>query len=322
MRCLFWGALAFSGVACAQPLLVRVVAPVATSFRPTIVAFGRVHGPNHTVLQAPYDALMGPLLVAPGSSVSSGTIIVRLLPLSLAGKVRALNTRVLAAKTAYQQGRLLAHQGLITPARARALRAVWRADVETLLADTARLARGVVRAPFAGTVRYRAAPGVWLTRGALVADIAGRGGLYETADLTVHQADQLFVGAQASLHARSDRGAGRMYALAERVDSLGLVRAYVRGITAPLRPGQVVRLTLWGHRIPALALPRAALIVRHAKPWVYVLQADHAKPVAVVVEHLGRHQVFVAPSSLARKGLVIDSGVARLHAGTAVLVSP
>ena len=321
MRRLCWGLLVFSGMACAHPILVRVAPVIATSFRPTLVVFGRIHGSDQTVLQAPYDALMGPLLVAPGSYVQAGAIIVRLLPLRLAGTVRALNARVQAAKTAYRQGQILARQGVITPARVHALRAAWRTDVEALLADTARLARGVVRAPFAGTVRYRAAPGAWLNRGALVADIAGRGGLYGTADLTLSQAAQVFVGARAQVIGKYASDAGHVYALAARVDSLGLVRAYIHGLNASLRPGQVVRLTLSGHRRQALAVPRKALIVRHASPWVYVVKAGHAQPVAVVIVRLSAHRAFVTAPSL-RGASVIDSEVSRLRAGTTVQVSP
>jgi len=302
-------------------MLVKVVPVVTQSFRPAIMAYGRVHSPDHTVLEAPYDALMGPLLVAPGSHVKAGAVIVRLLPLQLAGTVRALNARVLAAKTASQQGQILARQGLITPAHARALRAAWQTDVEARLAATARLARGTVRAPFAGNVHYRAAPGAWLNRGAVVAKMAGRGGLYETADLTLSQAAQVYVGARAAIGTPSQTDKGRVYAVATRVDGLGLVRAYIHDLHANLRPGQVIRLTLLGHQRTALAVPRTALVVRHARPWVFVVEAGHAHPVAVAILHLGVHTAFVAARAL-HGASVIDTKVARLRPGTTVQVAP
>ncbi|MHB8254037.1 MAG: efflux RND transporter periplasmic adaptor subunit [Acidiferrobacter sp.] len=320
MKRLLWGLAALSGVACAHPLVVRVVSATPTTFRPTVTVFGRVHGPNKTVVQAPYDALMGPLLVAPGTRVSAGAIIVRLLPASLAGTVRALEARAHAALAAYQQGQVLARQGLITPVRAHALKAAWQADVATLLADTARLARGVVRAPFAGTVRYRAAPGAWLTRGTNVAEIAGRGTLYETAALTLHEARRVFIGARVAVAGGLKTDAGRVYAIATRVDTLGLVRAYVHGLKTPLRPGQVVKLVLFGHRVKSFVLPRQALIVLQATPWIYIVKAGHAQPVAVVIQHLSAHRAFIT-AALPRAAQVIDSEVSRLRAGTIVQVA-
>lgn len=312
-----WGLLLASSVAYGHPLLVHATRAQSASYRPAITVFGRAHGPDRTVVQAPYDALMGPYVVAPGSRVPTGAVIARLLPTSLAATVRAFNVRVQAARIAYRQGQVLAHQGLITAAHEQSLKAAWQADNAAFLAAARRLARGVVRAPFAGIVRYRAAPGAWLIRGTDVVAVAGRGGLYETAALTVHDADRLFVGARARLAGRPASPDGRVYALAERVDRLGLVRAYVRGLKSPLRPGEVVRLVLLGHRVQALSVPRHALVIRHARARVYLLKAGHAQPVTVQVLHLGVHRAFIK-AGFARGAWVIDSHVARLRAGTMV----
>ncbi len=315
-----WGLLAVSCVACAHPLLVvHAARAIKAPYRPVIVVFGRTHGPDRTMVQAPYDALMGPYVVAPGTRVATGAVIARLLPTSLAATVRAFSARVQAAHTGYRQGEVLARQGLITSAQVQALKATWRADNAAFLAAARRLARGVVRAPFAGTVRYRAAPGAWLVRKAAVAIIAGAGGLYETAALTVRDADRVFVGARVALAGQPASADGRVYALAERVDRLGLVRAYVRGIKVPLRPGETVRLALFGHRAVALSVPRQALVIRHARARVYLLKAGHVVPSPVQVEHLGAHRAFIK-TRFAPGTLVIDSHVARLRAGTAVRV--
>lgn len=320
MKGFVWGLLLVSGGACAHPLVVQTARVHKAAYRPAITAFGRAHGPDRTVFKAPYDALMGPYVVAPGSRVATGAVIARLLPTSLAATVRAFSARVQAARTAFQQGQVLVHQGLITAAQAQALKAAWKADKAAFLAAARRLSRGVVRAPFPGTVRYRVAPGAWLIRGMDVAALAGAGGLYETAALTLHDANRLFVGARAGLAGWPPKDSGHVYALAARVDRLGLVRAYVRGVKAPLRPGEVVRLLLFGHRVTALSVPRQALVVRHARARIYLLRAGHAEPVTVQVEHLGAHRVFIK-ARLAPGALVIDSHVSRLRAGTAVRVA-
>ncbi len=310
-------------VACAAaPLSVHGTRAVQASYRPAIQVFARAHGPEHAVIQAPYDAVMGPLVVAPGTAVAAGAVIARLLPLSLAGTVRALEAQTEAARTVYEQARVLAHQGLVTPAHARGLKARWQADAAALRADGARLARGTVRAPFAGTVRYRVAPGVLLARGADVVAIGGAGGLYETCSLTVREADRLYVGARVrrlARHGRAEASRGRVYAIGARVDDLGLVRAYVRGAGGRLRPGQVLRLDLLGHPRTAIAVPRSALLVRHGRAWVYVVRGARAQPVRVTIVRMGARRVFVA-GPLARGALVIDTGVARLRAGIPVRV--
>ncbi len=306
----------------AAPLSVHVARAHRASYRPAIQAFARVHGSEHAVIQAPYDAVMGPFVVAPGTLVAAGTVIARLLPMSLAGTVRALEAQTEAARTVYEQARVLARQGLVTPAHARGLKARWQADAAALQADGARLARGTVRAPFAGTVRYRAAPGVLLARGANVVAIGGAGGLYETCSLTMREADRLYVGARVRRvvdHGRAMAPAGRVYAIGARLDDLGLVRAYVRGIGGRLRPGQVLRLVLLGHRRTAIAIPRTALLVRHGRSRVYVVRGGRAQPAAVTIAQLGVHRVFVA-GGLARGALVIDTGAARMRAGLAVRI--
>ena len=306
----------------AAPLPVHATHAQRASYRPATPVFARVHGPEHAVIQTPYDAVMGPLVVAPGTAVAAGTVIARLLPMSLAGTVRALEAQTEAARTTYEQARVLAHQGLVTPAHARGLKARWQADVATLRADSVRLARGTVRAPFAGTVRYRAAPGVLLARGADVVAIGGAGGLYATCSLTEREADRLYIGARVRRlvnHGRARTFAGRVYALSARADDLGLVRVYVHGVGERLRPGQVVRLDILGHRRMAMMVPRAALLVRHGQARVYIVAKGRARPVVVTILRMGAHRVFVA-GGLARGAFVIDTGVARLRAGVSVRI--
>ena len=321
MRPLFWGLMLVPGLAwAAAPLAVHVTRAARATYRPAIPVFARVRGPEHTMVQAPYDAIMAPLPVAPGSTVAAGAIVARLVPMSLAATVRALQAKAQAARTVYEQARVLARQGLVTPAHAQGLKALWQADVAAWHAAAERLARGAVRAPFAGSVRYTAAPGAWLARGADVVAIGGAGGVYERCALTVHEANRLYVGARALIAAGGFlRPAGHVYALAARADSLGFVHAYVRGLRAPLRPGQVLHLTLLGHRQSAIAVPRSALMVRHGRARVYVLHDGRARAVAVKVLRIDGRRVFVA-GAVGRGAPVIDSGVARLRAGVAVRV--
>lgn len=325
MKHLLYVGILFSSPVLAHPLLVTTAPVRAGMFRPEITAFGRVHGPDRVTVQAPYAALMGPLVVSPGRDVAAGAVIARLIPARLAGVVRAQEARVAAARAAYEQSTVLARQGLMTPARARSLKAVWQSADAVWVAETRRLARGVVRAPFAGTVRYATAPGAWLVRGANVAEIGGASGLYETVALTVRDADKMFRGALVTriraTQGDSSSGGGRIYALAARLDRLGLVRAYVRGLKGPLRPGQILTLRLYGHRQKALAVPRAAVLVSHAQARVYVIADGRARAVPVVVRSSRAQRVWVT-GPLADGASVISSGITRLRAGTPVRVRP
>ncbi len=309
--------------AAAPPVTVHAVVPRAVSYRPAIRVFARVHGPDHVLVRAPYDAVMGPLPVAPGTRVAAGTVVARLLPTSLAATIRALQAQAAAAKTAYEQARVLARQGLVTPARAHSLRAQWQAHRAAWFAASVRLARGVVRAPFAGNVRYRAAPGAWLARGAPAVQVAGAGGLYETCAVTVHAAALLYAGARARLAPGTGQAdaTGRVYALGTRLDRLSLVRVYVRGLATDLRPGQVVWLTLFGHRRPAFAVPRAALLMHHGQPEIYVVHAGYAQAVPVTVGHIGVHDAYLT-GHWAPGARVIVSHVARIRSHTRVQVAP
>ena len=104
MRRSLWGLLLVPGLAWAAPMVVHVVRAARGTYRPAFPVFARVHGPLHTTIKAPYDAIMGPLPVAPGSMVAAGAVIARLRPLSLAVTVRALRAEAAAAHTAYAHG--------------------------------------------------------------------------------------------------------------------------------------------------------------------------------------------------------------------------
>jgi len=319
MRKILGLAALWLSVASAHAVVVHAAPARAGVYHPSVVVFARIHGPDHVVLKAPYDALMGPRLVPPGSQVTSGEIVARLVPASLAGTVRAQQARVRAAYVAYREAEVLVGQHLMTAARAGASKALWQADRATLAADTMRLARGVVRAPFAGTVRYQVAPGAWLTRGTEVASVAGVGHLYAVARLSSREAREVFVGSRAFDPSSGVDQGGRVYALATTLDHLGLVRAYVRGLKGLFRPGQVLSLTLLGHVVHGLAVPRAALLVSAAKPRVYIVASGRAQPVAVLIEHLGARYAWVQ-GHFGLHALVIDSHVSRLRAGESVRV--
>lgn len=310
------GALLMTGIASAHLLAVKVVRVQVGLFHPTVQALARVRGPDTVIIQAPYAAIMGPLLVRPGAPVAAGKIVARLFPEALGQVVQALTSKVAAAKIADRQARTLAHQGLVSAARAHTADAALAAARAALAAASVRLARGVVRAPFAGTVRYRAAPGAWLIAGAPVAAIDGAGGLYARAALTARAARVVSVGSVV----RGLDFSGVLYALADRATSLGLVDAYIGGLSSRWRPGQVARVTIFGVPQKAYVIPRRALLYRQAQAQVFVVVDGHAQLRHVTIRGLTARKAYV--QGLTREERVIVSQVTRLRAGTAVRISP
>ena len=312
--------LAAGSAACAAPLAVHVAALTRGGYRPAVTVLGRLHGAPPLALRAPYTALMGQWLAPLGMRVAAGTVLARLWPVTQAHTVAALRAQDEAAATRVRQGLVLARQGLISRARLRVLQAAAARARADLAGARTRLAHGVLRAPFAGTVRYAVAPGTWLTPGQTVGQLDGTGPMYCTAALTEAAAHAVGTGAAVRLaghaHAR-----GHLYAFGAHLDDMGLVTAYIAGLPTRRRPGAVLRLEILGPPHRAWRLPQSALILADGRPQVFRLAGDHVEPVFVTILARADGRAYVAGALRAGMRIVTDH-VSRLAPGVTVRVAP
>ncbi len=312
--------LAAAAAADATPLTVHVAAVIRSTYRPEVTVLGRLHGADRLALRAPYTALMGQWLTPMGAQVAADTVLARLWPVTQAHTVTALRAEEEAAATSLRQGQTLAKQGLISATRLRALQAALARARAVLAGARMRLAHGVLRAPFAGTVRYAVTAGAWLTPGEVVGTLNGTGHRYCTAALTERAARLLGTGARVRLAGHA-HAAGRLYAFGAHLDRMGLVTAYIHGLPTHRRPGAVLRLHILGRPRRAWSVPQNALILADDQPRVFRLANGHVTPIPVTLcaRYAGRAYVTGA----LRAGMrIVTAPVARLVAGLAVRVAP
>ncbi len=286
--------------------------------RVTVLAEGR--SANRLVIDAPFSGVMAALPLPPGTAAKRGTIIARILPLQLAAEVEAATADVRSTGRAYAQTKVLERTGLATAAGLDAARARERHARAVLQGLDARLARGVVRAPFAGTVRYAVPAGAWVAPGKVIARLSGTGGLYLTARLTPAMAQQLKPGTAAGVAARGAHWPGQIYAIGARAGQGGLVTVYVH-CSCPVLAGEYVRLTVPGTGQPGLAVVRGAVVMNAGQAVVYRITDGRARPVKVTIRHTTRRWVWIA-GAVSAGDTVIVAGAGRVRAGTAVRVKP
>ncbi len=316
---LFTGMLVAS-VAVAGTLSVGTGSVVVRRYHPRVTALAEGRSENRVVIDAPFSGVMAALPLSPGTAVRRGIIIARVLPLRLAAEVEAATADVRSTRRTYEQAKVLERTGLVTAARLDAARARARHAHAVLQGFEARLARGVVRAPFAGTVRYEVPAGAWVAPGTAIARLSGTGGLYLTARLTPGMAQQLKPGAPALISARGGRWPGQIYAIGARAGRGGLVTVYAH-CSCPVLAGEFALLTVRGIGQPGLAVARDAVVMNAGQAVVYRIANGHAQPVKVMILHTSRHWTWIK-GAVSPGDAIIVAGAGRVRAGTAVRAQP
>ncbi len=311
------GMLAVRG-AFAAPLPVGTGTVVMRSYQPRITVLARGRSMDRVVMDAPFAGVMAPLPLPPGGTAARGTVIARVLPLRLAGQARAAAADVRSASRAFDQEQVLARTGIATAAGLEAARARLVHARAVLQGIDARLGRGVVRAPFAGTVTYAVAAGAWVVPGRAVVRVAGSGDFYLTADVPASMAVLLKPGDTAAVAARGGHWRGHLYAIGARAGRGGLVTVYVR-CRCRLLAGEFARLTVRGAGVPGLAVARRAVVMNAGQAVVYRVDGSLAKAVPVSIVHAGRHWTWIS-GPLSAGSVVITAGAATMRSGTAVHV--
>lgn len=316
---LMTGMLAAS-VAMAGQLPVTTSPVVQRPYRLEVTALAEARSADHLMIEAPFSGVMAPLPVFPGTAVRRGTIIARVLPLRLAAEVEAATADLRSARRAYRQTEVLARDGLVTAAQLDAAGARMEHARAALQGLEARLARGVVRAPFAGTIRYQVPAGAWVGPGMAIAKLSGTGGLYLTARLTPDTAVQLKPGMPVRIAARGDHWPGRIYGVAQRAGHGGLVAVYVR-CACTLLAGEFARLTVRAGSQPGMAVPARAVVMNAGKATVFRVVHGQAQPVSVTILHATRRWAWIT-GALSVGDAVIVAGAGTVRGGTPVAERP
>lgn len=281
---------------------------------------GMVDSLGKTTLTAPVTGqIEGPFDTR--GEVATGAVIARNVPAALPGQRANARAQLQYARTALRMTRQLARQHLRTAlAVAQAERNLTQA--KNRLADLQTEAgQQVLRAPFAGTVRYRVAPGTVVYRGTPVATISGRAKPWIDVLVPPAASQGIKVGEAATIAGTDWHGKGRVIAVGREARPWGLVRVRI-GLPpgSTLIPGEWARVRLLRSRSAASVVPRAAVVMRGAKAMVFVIHHRHAHAVAVRVLAEAQRQTWVE-GALRPGEKVAIVGVTRLADGSPVVPS-
>jgi len=306
------------GTARAAALEVSVAHPIACRKVAASAAFGTVETSDHAILMAPFDGVVQSVSARPGTAVGARRILLRIQPLTLASRTRAAAAAVAAAQADLAQKRTLFAQKLATDAALESARARLTARMAALAALQARLRLGIVRAPFAGTVRHIAAVGTRVLRGQQLLRIDGNGALRIEAAFPMAAVRGLRVGATMTIVADGGSAPAQIYSVARTTDRYGLVSVYLTPPpTLRLIPGEVVRVRLDAAAESAWRVPQAAVVLRGTAARVFVDQRGRAHAVTVELLSVDADGAVVL-GNLRPDSDVIVSNPAWLRNGTSV----
>ncbi len=314
--------LPLAGAARAAPIEISVVQPIASHKAVVSAAFGTVETPDHAALVAPFDGVVKSVSVRSGHAVGAGRVLLQIQPLTLASQTQAAAADVAAARADLAQQKILAGQKLVTAAALETARARLTARVAALAALQAQLHLGIVRAPFAGTVRHVAAVGTRVLQGQQLLHIDGNGALRIETAFPMTAVRGLRAGMAMTVVADGDSGPGQVYSVARTTDRYGLVAVYLTPPrTLHLMPGQVVRVRLDAATEGAWRVPQAAVVLRGTAARVFVDQGGRARVIAVKLLTVDADGAVVL-GDLRPDSRVIVSDVAWLREGTPVTLKP
>lgn len=301
--------------ASAGPLAVTTARAAKRPYSVRVDALAQGRSSDRLVIDAPFSGVMAPLPLLPGSAVARNTVVAHVLPLALAAEVEAATAEEQSARRAYIQSQILARHGLLTAAQLLHAKAGTQHARAVLYGLRARLDRGVVRAPFPGTITYLVPAGAWVGPGTAIAKLSGTGGFYLTAEISPRAARLVKSGAPARITADGRSWAGTVYAVAERAGRGGLVTIYLK-CACHLFAGEFARVHLKTAATPGIAVPNGAVVMTDGKTFVYRITSGHAQTVRVHVAHVGHHWTWL--EGLTPGTQIVVGGAGRIRSGTRV----
>lgn len=226
------------------------------------------------------------VLVAEGSAVAAGQLLLELEAGDLLGQLKAAQTAREAAAAHHRRIQALQAQGAATPSELEQAAAALAAAEGAVASVQGQLAFAQIRAPFAGTVQRRdVQPGAFAGPGQPLLTLEGRGALELTASLSEAEAGALAVGRKVAFESEGRVGQAVVTALAPGGDPLTHRQALRARVVQPtdLRSGAFARIQVPGapaaggpEGIRAVSVPLSALVRRGELSGVFVEEGGKA----------------------------------------------
>jgi len=264
-----------------KPIAVVAKAIVPQPFEDRLEAVGTLDANESITVTSKVAAVVTAIRFVEGQQVSSGQVLIATEDSEARANLAAAQAAALESRNAWERGKQIFGQQLISKSELDQLDAKLKADQAKVLAAEAQLAEHTIRAPFAGRVGLR-----HVSIGALVNAGTVITSLDDTSTMKLDfSIPETFLGAtRAGLEIEARASAfptllfkGRVATVDTRVDPETrsvAVRALLPNGKGLLRPGMFLTVNLIRERVDALLLPEQALVPEQDRQYVFVVVAD------------------------------------------------
>jgi membrane fusion protein (multidrug efflux system) len=262
------------------PVAVVVTTVAPTSFEDRLEAVGTLDANESITVASKVTAVITAIRFTEGQQVSSGQVLVATEDSEARANLAAAQAALLESRNAYERGKQIFGQQLISKSELDQLDAKLKADQARVHASEAQLAEHTIRAPFAGRVGLR-----HVSIGALVSAGTEITTLDDTAtmklDFSVPETFLAAIRSGLEIQARASayptlEFKGKVATVDTRVDPETrsvAVRAVLPNTKGLLRPGMFLTVNLIRERVDALLLPEQALVPEQDRQFVFVVVA-------------------------------------------------
>ncbi len=316
------------GTGGAKPIAVTVVIATLLPLEDRIEAVGTLGANESITVASKVTAVVTAIRFVEGQQVTAGQVLIATEDSEARANLAAAQATALESRNAYERGKQIFGQQLISKSELDQLDAKLKADQARVHASEAQLAEHTILAPFAGRVGLR-----HVSRGALVSAGTEITTLDDTAtmklDFSVPETFLAAIRAGLEIQARASafpemQFNGKVAAVDTRVDPETrsvAVRAMLPNPKGLLRPGMFLTVNLIRERVDALLLPEQALVPEQDKQFVFLVVSDGEVRKAVKREiRIGRRQAGIVEvvSGVAVGDLVIVEGTLKVRDGAPV----
>lgn len=269
---------------------MRPIAVVATTLAPQpfedrLEAVGSLAANESITVTSKVAAVITAIRFTEGQQVTTGQALVATEDSEARANLAAAQAAALESRNAFERGKQIYGQQLISKSELDTLDAKLKADQARVHAAEAQLAEHTIRAPFAGRVGLRK-----VSVGALVNAGTEITSLDDTAtmklDFSIPETFLATVRAGLEVQARASafpdqQFKGKVATVDTRIDPETrsvAVRALLPNPKGMLRPGMFLTVNLIRERVDALLLPEQALVPEQDKQFVFVVVRDEGTP--------------------------------------------
>lgn len=312
------------------PIPVHTTKVTPADLPRTISAVGSLESPEMTTVASEIAGTIVQLSAKEGEHVEAGHVVLRLDDKEARATVKVTDARLRNARDRLRRVEQLYENGVASQQQLDDARSNFDAAEGAHRAARTRLAKHVLRAPYAGTLGLRQVDfGDYVDSGDPIVEIS------DTADLELRFAmpqryiadlarDQQVLGIVGRCGPRFE---GRVIAIDPRVDPdtrMVGVRAAIPNAAGELHPGMAVRLrVVVGRYEGALVVPQEAIVRQGTKHLLYVVDEENkAQPREVAIGDYYLDGAHITRGLVAGEEVVVAGQQKILRAGTRVVPSP